>query len=65
MILAAFRHGLQASELCDLRWDQIEFSAAVLHVRRVKNGTSTWPPEQVSRWLRRLNGDGGTSTTGR
>ena len=39
MILIAFRHGLRASELCDLRWDQVEFGAAVLHVRRVKNGT--------------------------
>jgi hypothetical protein len=40
IILLAFRHGLRAAELCDLRWDQIEFSAAVLHVRRVKNGTA-------------------------
>ena len=22
---AAFRHGLRAAELCDLRWDQVEF----------------------------------------
>jgi integrase len=40
MILVAFRHGLRAAELCDLRWDQVEFGAAVLHVRRVK----TAPP---------------------
>jgi integrase len=39
MILVAFRHGLRAAEVCDLRWDQIDFSGAVLHVRRVKNGT--------------------------
>src|SRR6266436_6610031 len=38
MILVAFRHGLRAAELCDLRWDQVEFNAAVLHVRRVKGG---------------------------
>jgi integrase len=38
MILLAFRHGLRAAKLCDLRWDQVEFNAAVLHVRRVKNG---------------------------
>jgi type 1 fimbriae regulatory protein FimB/type 1 fimbriae regulatory protein FimE len=25
MILIAFQHGLRASELCDLRWDQVEF----------------------------------------
>jgi len=35
MILVAFRHGLRAAEVCDLRWDQIDFSGAVLHVRRV------------------------------
>jgi len=39
MILVAYRHGLRASELTDLRWDQIDFSGAVLHVRRVKRGT--------------------------
>jgi integrase len=41
----AFRHGLRAAEACDLRWDQVDFNGAVLHVRRVKNGTpSTHPP---------------------
>jgi site-specific recombinase XerD len=44
MILLAFRHGLRAAELCDLRWDQVEFNAAVLHVRRVKNGTLSTHP---------------------
>jgi integrase len=44
MILLAFRHGLRAAELCDLRWDQVEFNAAVLHVRRVKNGTASTHP---------------------
>ena len=39
MILVAFRHGLRASELIDLRWDQIDFNQATLHVRRVKQGT--------------------------
>ena len=39
MILVAFRHGLRSSELVDLRWDQIDFSHAVLHVRRAKKGT--------------------------
>ena len=36
MILVAYRHGLRASELTDLRWDQVDFSAANLHVRRAK-----------------------------
>jgi hypothetical protein len=30
--------------LCDLRWDQVEFGAAVLHVRRVKNGAPSTHP---------------------
>ena len=25
IVLAAYRHGLRASELVDLRWDQVEF----------------------------------------
>ena len=33
MILVAYRHGLRASELVTLRWDQVSFSSASLHVR--------------------------------
>ena len=44
MILIAFRHGLRASELVDLRWDQVGFDEGVLHVRRVKNGTPATHP---------------------
>ena len=34
LILAAFRHGLRASEICDLEWSQVEFGrSASLHVR--------------------------------
>jgi type 1 fimbriae regulatory protein FimB/type 1 fimbriae regulatory protein FimE len=56
MILIAFRHGLRAAEVCDLRWDQIDFSGAVLHVRRVKNGTPSAHPllGDELRALRRL-----------
>jgi len=43
-IVIAFRHGRRAAELCDLRWDQVEFGAAVLHVHRVKNGTPSTHP---------------------
>ena len=43
MILVAYRHGLRAAELADLRWDQIDFQSATLHVRRVKRGPSTHP----------------------
>jgi type 1 fimbriae regulatory protein FimB/type 1 fimbriae regulatory protein FimE len=38
-ILIAFRHGLRASELCDLQWGQINFQQGTLLVQRVKNGT--------------------------
>src|ERR1700704_4617895 len=44
MILIAFRHGLRASEVADLRWDQVNFDSAVLHVRRVKQGTPSVHP---------------------
>jgi integrase len=33
MILLASRHGLRATELVDLRWDQVDFNRGVLHVR--------------------------------
>jgi type 1 fimbriae regulatory protein FimB/type 1 fimbriae regulatory protein FimE len=44
MILIAYRHGLRAAELVDLRWEQIDFTAATLHVRRVKKGTPATHP---------------------
>jgi len=34
MILVAYRHGLRASEVCDLQWQQIELSESRLHVPR-------------------------------
>lgn len=56
MILTAYRHGLRASELTDLRWDQIEFATAILHVRRAKRGTPATHPIMGDelRALRRL-----------
>jgi site-specific recombinase XerD len=56
MILLAYRHGLRAAELVDLRWDQIDFNQAVLHVRRVKKGTPSTHPltGRELRALRRL-----------
>ena len=44
MLLVAYRHGLRASEICDLRWDQIDFTSATLHVHRVKNGKPSTHP---------------------
>jgi integrase len=56
MILLAFRHGLRAAEVCDLRWEQVGFETAVLHVRRRKNGTPSVHPlsGRELRALRRL-----------
>jgi type 1 fimbriae regulatory protein FimB/type 1 fimbriae regulatory protein FimE len=61
MILVAYRHGLRAAELVDLRWDQVELGRnAVIHVRRVKNGTPSTHPLQGDemRALRALMPDG-------
>jgi len=44
MVLLAFRHGLRAGEICDLRWEQVDFKTASLHVRRLKNGTPSTHP---------------------
>ena len=45
LILVAFRHGLRASEICDLDWSQVEFGrSASLHVRRAKNGKPSVHP---------------------
>ena len=56
MLLVAFRHGLRAAELVDLRWDQIDFTTATLHVRRAKKGTPSTHPiiGDELRVLRRL-----------
>jgi integrase len=56
MILIAFRHGLRASELVGLRWDQIDFEGGVLHVARRKRGTPSTQPisGRELRALRRL-----------
>lgn len=54
MVLVAYRHGLRAAELVDLRCDQIDFRTATLHVRRVKKGT---PSTQILDEMRALRGD--------
>ncbi len=56
MILVAYRHGLRASELVDLQWSQIDFNAATIAIRRVKNGSPATHPIRGDelRALRRL-----------
>ena len=56
MILLAFRHGLRASELVNLRWDAIDLEQGKLHCSRRKNGTASVHPltDVELRALRRL-----------
>ena len=42
------RHGFRVSELCELRWDQIDLRGGLIHVTRKKNGVPSTHP---------LNGD--------
>jgi type 1 fimbriae regulatory protein FimB/type 1 fimbriae regulatory protein FimE len=44
MVLLTYRHGLRASELSALRWEQVDLVHGLLHVRRVKNGTPSVHP---------------------
>jgi integrase len=64
MILLAFRHGLRAAELVDLRWDQVDFETGVLHVARAKAGTPATHPltGRELRALRKLKRETGPST---
>lgn len=56
LILTAYRHGLRAIEACDLRWEQIAFGTATMHIRRAKGGTPSVHPilGDEMRALRRL-----------
>ena len=64
MILIGYRHGLRASELCDLQWSQVELATGRLHVRRAKNGSPSVHPMQGDeiRALRRLQRERGVSS---
>ncbi len=44
LIRIAFRHGLRASELIRLKWDQIDFKNGDLMVRRLKKGKDSRHP---------------------
>jgi signal transduction histidine kinase len=52
----SYRHGLRASELVTLRWDDIDFQTGKLHVRRAKGGAASVHPigGRELRALRRL-----------
>src|SRR3954470_18668943 len=59
-ILLAYRHGLRASELCSLRWAQIDLRHGRLHVNRAKGGQESVHPIHGPelRALRPLQGSG-------
>src|SRR5215469_13984449 len=44
MILMAFRHGLRASELCELQWSDVEFETGNLYLRRTKGSATSIHP---------------------
>ena len=56
LLLIAYRHGLRASELVALRWDQIDLPQGLLRVQRLKNGVPSTHPVRGPelRALRRL-----------
>jgi type 1 fimbriae regulatory protein FimB/type 1 fimbriae regulatory protein FimE len=55
-ILMAYRHGLRASELVALRWDDIDLTTGRLHLHRAKDGGASVHPisARESRALRKL-----------
>src|SRR5262245_25894744 len=52
MILLAFRHGLRASELCSLRWAQVDLDHARLQASRLKSVHPLGPPAHRHRTAR-------------
>jgi integrase len=68
MLMLGYRHGLRAREIVRLRWEQVDYRNALLHVVRVKAGTpSTHPlrgPElrALRAWQRTQDASGGNRT---
>ena len=71
MILMAYRHGLRASEVCDLRLADIDVKVRQISIRRLKGSLSTIRPIErhwgqplldelraLIRWLRERRHDG-------
>jgi site-specific recombinase XerD len=59
LIMLAYHHGLRVSEVCALRWDDVDLKAATLKVQRVKGGIPSVHPLPGSdlRALRPIHGD--------
>jgi len=62
-ILVAYRHGLRASEVVVLRWDDIDLTTGRLHARRATGGDASVHPisARESRALRKLLREAPTS----
>ena len=60
MILIAYRHGLRVSELIALRWSDVDWKGATIHIRRLKGSISGVHPLEGDelRALRRLDRTG-------
>lgn len=41
IVLLGYRHGLRVNELCDLQWEDIEFTTHLIYIRRSKGGICT------------------------
>jgi len=62
LLLIAYRHGLRVGELVALRWEQVDWPQALLHVTRLKRGVPSTHPLRGTelRALRRLLRDAST-----
>ncbi len=59
LIMLSFRHGLRVTELVNMRWEQVDLKTGLMHVNRLKHGTSSVHPLGGTelRALRRLQRD--------
>jgi integrase len=65
MILIGYRHGLRASELCDLQWSQVELATGRLHVRRARAilarvSVRAWRADDAEGFPRAIRSDRGS-----
>lgn len=44
LILLAYRHGLRVGEVVNLKWEQVNFNRAEIHINRLKHGDSSVQP---------------------
>lgn len=49
MILIAYRHGLRASEVTNLRVSDVDLRNATIYCRRAKGSRSSYPSNEVER----------------